>query len=142
MHPRRAPTNRHRSTSTAMKTYAQTIELRADGVEEYVRLHAAVWPEVLSSLRAVGVLQMKIWTSGRRAFMYMETTDAFDPDVDFPRHMAMSEKCVEWGALTRTFQSPVEEAKEGEWWCRMEECFDMRAQLSAREEDASRAPVT
>lgn len=29
----------------------------------------------------------------------METVDDFDPKVDFPRHMEMSERCVEWGQV-------------------------------------------
>ena len=27
----------------------------------------------------------------------METVDEFDPAVDFPRHMQLSPRCVEWG---------------------------------------------
>ncbi len=30
---------------------------------------------------------------------YMETVDEFDPKVDFPRHMEMSPRCVEWGKV-------------------------------------------
>lgn len=113
-----------------MKTYAQTIELVPGAARAYVELHARVWPEVLDSLRAVGVLDMKIYVSGERAFMMVWTRDEFDPDVDFAAHMETSARCREWGELTRTFQRPVAEARPGEWWCRMEEAFDMRAQLA------------
>ena len=54
-------------------------------------------------------------------------TDAFDPEVDFPRHMAMSPRCVEWGARMRAFQTPAPEAKEGDWWTYMECVFDLGA---------------
>ena len=120
-----------------MKTYAQTIDLLPGKTRAYVELHARVWPEVLRSLRDVGVVDMKIYVRGSRAFMVMWTTDAFDPEVDFARHMAMSARCVEWGELTRTFQRPVVDARPGEWWCRMEEAFDMGAQL-ARLDEAER----
>ena len=85
-----------------MKTFAQTIELESeDAIEAYDALHARAWPEILESLRAVGVVDMFIYRSGVRLFMHMTTVDAFDPDVDFARHMAMSERCVEWGEVTR-----------------------------------------
>ena len=78
-----------------MKTFAQTIELESeDAIEAYDALHARAWPEILESLRAVGVVDMVIYRSGVRLFMHMTTVDAFDPDVDFARHMAMSERCV------------------------------------------------
>ncbi len=31
---------------------------------------------------------------------YMETVDEFDPKVDFPRHMEMSDRCVQWGEVS------------------------------------------
>lgn len=91
-----------------VKSYAQTICLKNDprGIEEYKRHHADCWPEVLGALKAVGVLRMKIFLLETRMFMYMETEDSFDPEVDFPRHLEMSPRCVEWGKLMSTFQTP------------------------------------
>ena len=111
------------------KHYAQTICLRdgAGVVDEYKAYHAEAWPEVCDALSAVGVEEMRIWLVGRRLFMAMSTSDAFDPEVDFPRHMAMSPRCVEWGARMRAFQTPVPEAKEGDWWTYMECVFDLGA---------------
>ena len=121
-----------------MKTFAQTIELESeDAIEAYDALHARAWPEILESLRAVGVVDMFIYRSGVRLFMHMTTVDAFDPDVDFARHMAMSERCVEWGEVTRALQRPAPEAKAGEWWTRCRRVFDLRSQLDAL--DASRS---
>ena len=41
---------------------------------------------------------------GTRLFMYMETVDAFDPAVDFPKHMELTPKAKEWGDLTASMQ--------------------------------------
>jgi L-rhamnose mutarotase len=51
--------------------------------------------------------------------------------------MAMSERCVEWGEVTRALQRPAPEAKDGEWWTRCRRVFDLRSQLDAL--DASRS---
>ena len=65
--------------------------------------------------------------------MYMETVDEFDPAVDFPRHMEMSPKCVEWGERMREFQVPAPEANRGDWWAYMEEVFDLASQLETKD---------
>ena len=117
-----------------VKCYAQTICLKNDprGIEEYKRHHADCWPEVLGALKSVGVLRMKIYLLETRMFMYMETTDEFQPEVDFPRHLEMSPSCVEWGKLMSTFQTPAPEAKDGEWWAYMEEVYDFESQHDAK----------
>lgn len=84
-------------------------------IAEYRHYHAHPWPEVMAALRAVGVLNMKIFllgtcrrggstqrathacgcpSAGCRMFMYMETVDEFDPAVDFPRHLELNPRCV------------------------------------------------
>ena len=100
--------------------------------DRYKRHHADCWPEVLGALKAVGVLRMKIFLLETRMFMYMETEDDFDPEVDFPRHLEMSPRCVEWGKLMSTFQTPAPEAKDGEWWAYMEEVYDFESQYDAK----------
>lgn len=114
-----------------MRTFAQTIRVHREKAQAYDALHARVWPEVLRALRDVGVIDMKIFRSGDRLFMFMTTVDAFVPEVDFERHLKLSSKCEEWSALTRTFQHPSEDAKDGEWWTYMDEVFDLQTQLAA-----------
>lgn len=113
------------------RVFAQTIRVLPESVDEYKALHARVWPEVLESLRDVGVLDMKIFHSGDRLFMFMTTVKDFRPEIDFARHLSMSKRCVEWSELTKTFQKPVPEAAEDDWWTYMEPVFDLRSQLNA-----------
>lgn len=124
-----------RAAPNMVKSYAQTICLKddPDGIEEYKRYHRDAWPEVLEALAAVGVLHMKIYLLSTRMFMYMETVDEFDPAVDFPRHMELSPKCVEWGERMREFQVPAPEANRGDWWAYMEEVFDLASQLETKD---------
>ena len=109
-----------------MKSLAMTLNLRdAPGVvEEYKRYHRAVWPEVLSGLRDIGISKMKIFLSGRRLFMYLEAPDDFDLGRDFPRYME-SPRAREWDELMRGFQEVVPEAGPDEWWVAMEKVFDI-----------------
>ncbi len=110
-----------------MKTYALTINLKTDpqAIRQYCEYHAHPWPEVVSSLRAVGILDMKIYLLGHRLFMTMETTDAFQPEVDFPLYLTLHPRCQEWEDLMGTFQEKVPEAKPEEKWAYMEQVFQL-----------------
>jgi len=110
-----------------MKHLAYTVNLKDDPeiIEKYKEYHAEVWPEVLNSLKEVGVLDMKIYILGRRLFMYCEVDGDFDPAVDFPRYLTLSPVCQEWEDLMSTFQEPVKDAAPGEKWAKMEQIFQL-----------------
>ena len=54
-----------------MPTYALALDLHDDPAlqAQYVDHHAHPWPEVVESLRAVGIASMRIWKWGPRLFM-------------------------------------------------------------------------
>lgn len=118
-----------------MKTFAYTINLKKDDelVAKYEEHHRAVWPEVLKSLKEVGVEGMKIFRVGYKMFMVMEAVDHFEPSVDFPRYLTLDDRCQVWEDLMGTFQEVCEEAQEDEKWALMEEVFDFKTQLAALE---------
>ena len=109
-----------------MKYYGLTLCLRdnPETIEQYKEYHRHVWPQVTARLGEVGIIQMKIFLLGTRLFMYMETTDEFDPHVDFPRYTE-DPKAQEWGELMRTFQQRAPEASPDEWWALMEPVFEL-----------------
>jgi len=108
-----------------MRTYAQALDLRDDpaGIEEYLRHHRAVWPEVTEGLRRIGIRGMRIWRGGTRLFMLIETDDDFDPARY--QSYAADPRTQEWDALMRTYQQAAPFAKPGEWWAPMEQIFDL-----------------
>ena len=110
-----------------MKSFAMTLDLRDDPavIAEYKRYHREVWPEVISGLRSIGILKMKIFLNGARMFMYIETEDDFDPARDFQTYTDASSRAQEWDQTMRKFQVQAPGAAEGEWWASMEEAFDI-----------------
>ncbi|MCM8543343.1 MAG: L-rhamnose mutarotase [Lentisphaeraceae bacterium] len=110
-----------------MKNLAYTVNLKDNTqvIQKYIDHHANVWPEVIDSLKAVGILDMKIYILGPRLFMFCEVTDNFEAAADFPRYLTLSPKCQEWEDLMTTFQEPVKEASEGEKWAQMEQIFQL-----------------
>jgi L-rhamnose mutarotase len=110
-----------------MRQFAMTINLRDDPEARaaYRHHHDHIWPEVRAALKAVGIRHLTIWLSGRRLFMLLETHDAFDPAVDFPRYLSLDPRCREWEDLMTTYQEPLPEARVGEKWVLMEELFSL-----------------
>ena len=110
-----------------MKHFAFALNLKDDLqiIEEYKAYHRDVWPEVEQALKAIGITGMKIFLLGRRMFMYMQTVDGFDPDRDFSPYLDHHPRCKQWEQLMNTLQEKVPEAKENEWWARMEQVYDL-----------------
>jgi L-rhamnose mutarotase len=103
----------------------------APAIDAYKAHHQRVWPEVLASLRHVGIQRMDIYLLGRRLVMVLETDD---PDFRrcFAAHAASSPRVAEWEALMRSLQVPAPGAPPGEWWTAMEPVFSLE-----RTEDAT-----
>ena len=104
-----------------------TVNLKDDPgiVEEYMRYHRDVWPEVEESLRRVGVQQMDIYLLGRRLVMVVDMCDGLDYRIAFRTHAASSPRVAEWERLMKALQQPPVEARAGEWWAVMEPVFHL-----------------
>jgi L-rhamnose mutarotase len=107
--------------------YVLTLDLQDDPavIGAYKAHHRAVWPEVLQSLRRVGVQEMDIYLLGRRLVMVMDVVEGFDRARDFARHVASDPRCAEWEELMRTFQEAPPGAQPGEVWALMEPVFSL-----------------
>ncbi|WP_083441196.1 L-rhamnose mutarotase [Nitriliruptor alkaliphilus] len=103
-----------------LQRHAAVIRLRPEKEEEYRRLHAAVWPDVLAALQRAGVRNYSIFLRDGLLFSYME----YDGD-DFERSMALiaqDQATQRWWTLTDPCQEPLESAGATRW-APMEEVF-------------------
>ena len=109
-----------------MKRYGMVIGLRDEKLEEYKRLHAAVWPDVLRMIRQCHIRNYSIYLrrlddGHRYLFSYFEYTGT-DFDADMAR-MAADPTTQQWWALCKPCQKPLAASPPGEWWAGMEEVF-------------------
>jgi len=109
-----------------MKRLGQLIGLNSGKLEEYKRLHAAVWPEVLrqirqSNIRNYSIFLRKLPDGKYYLFSYFEYVGQ-DYEVDMAR-MASDPKTQEWWGLCKPCQKPLPDCAEGEWWSELEEVF-------------------
>lgn len=109
-----------------MKRFCQTLELVADEVliEQYVEVHAHVWPEVMAGQREVGILDMQIYRSGNRLFMICDTVDDFDWQRDMAR-LATLPRQTEWEAYVSQYQGCDPNAPSTEKWKLMEKIYQL-----------------
>jgi L-rhamnose mutarotase len=71
---------------------AFALRVRPDRIEEYVRAHQEVWPEMLDALRAAGIRNYTIFRDGNRMFGYFEADDL----AAVGRHLAQQEVSTRW----------------------------------------------
>ena len=104
-----------------MKRYGMVLKVRPEMLQEYKRLHAAVWPEVLDMIANCNISNYSIYHKDGYLFSYFEYTgDNFEADT---AKMAADPKTQQWWSLCKPCQQPLETRAEGEWWATMEELF-------------------
>ena len=106
-----------------MKRYGMVIKVKQGKLEEYKKLHAAVWPDILQLLRDCNMRNYSIYHRDGYLFSYFEYVGE-DLDADWAKMLAAPIN-DEWWKVCCPCQQPVETAKEGEWWASMEEVFHM-----------------
>jgi L-rhamnose mutarotase len=109
-----------------MKRYGSVIGLKEEKIDEYNKLHAAVWPDVLKMIGECNITNYSIYLrkmpDGKYyLFSYYEYTgDDFEADC---AKMAADETTLKWWDICMPLQQPFEDRAEGAWWADMEEVF-------------------
>ncbi len=106
-----------------MRRYAMVVRLKPEAEEEYRRIHQAVWPEVLETIRQCNIRNYSIFLRDGFLFGYFEYHGE-DLEADFDR-MAADPKTQEWWFITKPMQERLPSCTGDEWWAEMEEVFHM-----------------
>jgi L-rhamnose mutarotase len=109
-----------------MKRYGMVIGLNPEKIDEYKRLHAAIWPDVLKmieecNIRDYSIFLRKLDDGKHYLFSYFEYVgDDFAADA---KRMAADPVTQKWWKHTDPCQVALADREEGEWWAEMEEVF-------------------
>ena len=109
-----------------MKRYGMVIGLNADKVDEYKKLHAAAWPDVLKMIRQCNIQNYSIYVrklddGQHHLFSYFEYVGS-DFTADMAK-MAADPTTQRWWSLCQPCQKPLSNRAQDEWWASMEEVF-------------------
>jgi L-rhamnose mutarotase len=108
-----------------MRRYCLALDLKDNPalIAEYEKYHRNVWPEILQSIKASGIVHMEIYRTGNRLFMIMETNDSFNFATK-AKADAANTKVQEWEQLMWKYQQALPIAKPGEKWILMDKIFE------------------
>jgi L-rhamnose mutarotase len=104
--------------------FGSVIGVRAEKLDEYKKLHAAVWPKVVEAVRGANIRNYSIYLrkmpDGKHyLFSYLEYVgDDFEGDM---QRLAANAEVKRWWTFTDPCQEPLADRKPGEWWASMEE---------------------
>ena len=104
-----------------MIRFGQTILLKPEGADEYIKQHAAVWPGVLSMITACNIINYSIFKKDNTLFAYFEYVGN-DVDRDMAT-MAADSETQRWWDVVKPLMEPIETRNVGEFWADMEEIF-------------------
>jgi L-rhamnose mutarotase len=102
-----------------VQRFGQVLGIRPEGIEEYERLHSAVWPEVLATIHACNIRNYSIFRYETTLFAYFEYVGN-DYEADMAK-MAADPKTQEWWSINRPLQRQLEPGEQ--WWATMPEIF-------------------
>ena len=106
-----------------MQRYGMVIKVKPEKLEEYKKLHADVWPDVLKMIKECHIENYSIYYKDGFLFSYYEYTGN-DYEADMAK-MAADPVTQKWWDVCMPCQQPLETRKEGEWWAEMEEVFHL-----------------
>jgi len=97
--------------------------MRAEKLQDYKKLHSAVWPEVLKKIKECNISNYSIYYRDGFLFSYFEYNgNDYNADMD---RMAADIVTQKWWNVCKPCQKQVETAVDGEWWAEMEEFFHL-----------------
>ena len=106
-----------------MRRFGMVIGLKREAEEAYRKHHAAVWPEVLETIRQCNIRNYSIYLRDGVLYSYFEYHgDDYAADM---AKMAADAATQRWWALMEPMQQPVAGRNPGEWWAGMEEVFHL-----------------
>ena len=111
-----------------MKRYGSVVMLRPEKVSEYVRLHAAVWPDVLQTIKSCHIRNYSIYLrkladNRHYLFSYFEYIGS-DFAADMAK-MAANPATQKWWDVCKPCHEPLADRAPDEWWANMEEVFHL-----------------
>lgn len=108
-----------------MQRIATVIAIDPESIDEYKKLHSAVWPEVLARLKASNISNYSIFLREPENLMfgYFEYTgNDFEADN---AAIAADPVTQDWWKICGPMQKALDSRADGEWWASMEEVFHL-----------------
>ena len=111
------------------RRYCFVLRVRPDGMEEYRRRHAAVWPEMLQALADTGWRNYSLFLSDDGLLVGYVEADDLQASL---AAMARTEVNARWQAEMAPFFMDLDRRGPDEGFVLLQEIFNLEDQLRAR----------
>lgn len=106
-----------------MKRYGHRLGLKAEHLDDYVRHHERIWPEIADAIHAAGIRNYSIYHFEGELFAYYEYIGPADEYRTRMEQLAAAPRMREWWDLMEPMQIPHPARQPGSWWAAMDEVF-------------------
>lgn len=104
-----------------MLRIASIITITDENLEEYKKLHQAVWNGVKDRIKKSNIQNYSIHYKDNMLFSYFEYVgEDYEKDME---DMEKDDITQKWWSICKPLQTPVKNRLEKEWWASMEEIF-------------------
>ena len=104
-----------------MKRIGQVINVRPECLEQYIEVHANIWPDISDMITSCNIRNYSIYHLNGQLFAYMEYIgDDFNGDMAKMGEDPMTQK---WWDVCKPLQTPDPNRPEGAWWWDAQEVF-------------------
>ncbi|KAI5209315.1 rhamnose mutarotase [Aureobasidium subglaciale] len=115
------------SSKMPVQRVGQSIRLRREYVDEYIKIHSEVWPGVLKRISGSNIHDYTIFYDKESSILFATfkyTGTDFDADM---KAMAEDEETQRWWKVTDKMQESLNEGAtssvDGGWWRALDEVF-------------------
>ena len=109
--------------SYPVRRIGAVVGLRPDAVEEYCRLHAQAWPEVLAANRQAGITNYSIFLLREHNLLFAYQEYRGEERAADRAKLAANPVMQEWWRLCRPLQMPIAKTSDARRWVDMDLIF-------------------
>ncbi len=108
-----------------MRRFGQVIGVDVDRIDDYIRLHDHIWPEIAQALRDAAIANYSIFHHGDQLFAYFEYHGPDEEYADRMAALAEAPRMAEWWATVGEFQRPDPARPPGAFWTDLPSVFHL-----------------
>ena len=105
--------------------FANRLKPKPKVLEQYIHYHDHIFPEVVRSFKAVGMVDIRIWRRNYDLFMIVCTNDGFEWETNMSRYLTLHPKNREWEDLMAGFQEGFPDTEGDNKWIALEDVFSL-----------------
>ncbi|MCK0156109.1 L-rhamnose mutarotase [Cellulophaga sp. F20128] len=122
-------TNGCKENATHFDEYVYAVQLVDNPIklQEYLKFHEKVWPEVEAGFKAAGYKSIRMYRFKNYVTMIIQVPKGTDLDKIGKTKELHTVRVTEWNAIMATYQKGIPGANEGATWVAMDKMYEFKS---------------